>query len=139
MVKDMKNIFKNAFNILYLILIILICFTYITIDYKTRYDSSAVKLSLVILVAIYVFIHALKYIAKKKDIKINVFYILAISFTLTSDVFLLIIDDYYHIALTTFIIAHLSYSFVIYYLDDKRSQKRLIIEKSLILVFIQMF
>ena len=130
----MKNIFKNAFNILYLILIILICFTYITIDYKTRYDSSAVKLSLVILVAIYVFIHALKYITKKKDMKINVFYILAISFTLTSDVFLLIIDDYYHIALTTFIIAHLSYSFAIYYLDDKRSQKRLIIEKSLILV-----
>lgn len=130
----MKNIFKNAFNILYLILIILICFTYITIDYKTTYDSSVVKLSLVILVLIYVFIHVLKYIAKKKDIRINVLYMLAISFTLTSDVFLLIIDDYYHLALTTFIIAHLLYSFIIYFLDDKRSQKRLIIEKSSILV-----
>ena len=130
----MKNIFKSSINILYLILIFFICLLYITIDFKTFYDSSYLKFFLVILCMIYVFTMAIKYIVKKKDLKINVLHMLAITLTLVSDYFLLIVDNYYHLALTTFILAHLAYSLIIYYLEPKRSKKRLIIEKSSILL-----
>lgn len=130
----MNNILKSKMNLIYLILITALCFMFITIDFKTNYDSSVLKLILVITVFLYVLILALKNIIKRNDYKINILYILAITFTLISDYLLLIVDNYYHLALTTFIIAHLSYSFIIYLSDSNFNKKRLIIEKSLILL-----
>lgn len=130
----MNNILKSKMNLIYLILITSLCVMFITIDFKTNYDSSVLKFTLVITVFLYVLFLGLKHIIKKDDYKINILYILAITFTIISDYLLLIVDNYYHLALTTFIIAHLSYSFIIYLSDNKFTKKRLIIDKSLILL-----
>jgi uncharacterized membrane protein YhhN len=76
----------------------------------------------------------MKYIIKKENIIINILYIVAITFTLISDYFLLVINDYFNAGLTTFIVAQLSYSFIICFLDVKKSKKSLIIEKTLIII-----
>lgn len=123
-----------GFKLLYFLIISLIILTYIMIDYKTYYDSSCVKYSLMIVVCVYIFFIGLKNIIKKNDIKIYLLYLSAITFTLISDYFLLILDDYYHLALTTFILAHLSYATLIYFSSSLMNKKWLIIEKSLILL-----
>ena len=128
---ERKNI---EFKLLYFLIVPLIILTYVIIDYKTTYDSSVVKYSLMIVILLYVFIIGLTNIIKKKDIKISIFYMLAITFTLISDYYLLIEGVYNNLSISTFIIAHLMYSVMIYYSSSIMNKKWLIIEKSLILV-----
>ena len=130
----MKKILTTPLNVLYFLLVVIFMFSYITIDFNTNCDSSVLKFSLVITVSIYVLIVGLKYIIKKENIKINILYLLAVLFTLISDYFLLILDDYHAIGVTTFIIAHFMYSLIIYYLNDKRDPIKFFIEKLVLLI-----
>lgn len=130
----MKKYFCTPLNALYLLIIIILSFAFITVDFKTDYDSSVIKFGIMIVVFSYVVINGFKNIIIKENIKISTLYILAITFTLISDYFLLLKDGSYNIPLTTFIIAHLMYSLIIFYLDNKKSYKWLILEKSIILL-----
>ena len=125
---------KKIFNALYLVLILIIIISYAIMDFSDEYDSSYFKYVLVILVLIYVFYNAIEYIINKKNIIINILYMLAISFTLISDWFLLILDKYYLIALIPFIIAHSCYSLLIYYSSKNRNLLRFFIEKIVIII-----
>lgn len=108
--------------------------TYVVIDFSDEYDSSYFKYALVIIALIYVFYNAIGYIINKKNITINILYMLAIVFTLISDWFLLILDKYYLIALIPFIIAHSCYSLLIYYSFKNKYLVRFIIEKIVIII-----
>lgn len=130
----MKKILTTPLNVLYLLVVVIFMFSYISIDFNTDYDSSVLKFSLVITVGIYVLIVGLKYLIKKIDIRITILYLLAIIFTIVSDYFLLILNDYYNIGLAIFVIAHLMYSLIIYYLNEKKDAIKFFIEKIFILI-----
>lgn len=134
MVIDMIKKLSNPFVLLYFLILPLIYTTYIIVDFKTNYDSSSIKYSLLMVIIVYVFIVGLINIIKKKNRLICLLYILAFILTAISDYYLLIKDDYSPLSLTTFNLAHILYAVIIYLSSKLMNKKWLIIGKSLILV-----